>query len=64
MLASLRVLVDDALRAAGDADRVDAGIARTMAATGSARHRAAYERTGSVEGVVADLVDRTAASWA
>jgi glutamate---cysteine ligase / carboxylate-amine ligase len=31
--------------------------------TGATRQRAAYERTGSLEGVVDDLVARTADSW-
>ena len=63
VVASLRALVGDRLSAAGDTDRVDAGIERVLAGTGAARQRAAYERTGSVEGVVADLVARTADSW-
>ena len=45
-----------AARAAGDTDRVAAGVERVLAATGATRQRAAFERTGSVEGVVADLL--------
>jgi carboxylate-amine ligase len=60
---ALRDLVADRLEAADDTDRVDAGLRRVLAATGAARQRAAYERTGTVEGVVADLVARTAACW-
>jgi carboxylate-amine ligase len=53
-----------AFTSAGDLDLVIAGCDRLLGATGAARQRAAYERTGSVEGVVADLVERTEASWA
>ena len=56
--------VSERLDAAGDTDRVAAGVERVLAATGAARQRAAFERTGSVEGVVADVLARTAASWA
>ena len=41
-----------------------AGVERVLGATGATRQRAAYERTGSVEGVVDDLLARTADSWA
>lgn len=61
--AVLTTLVDhvrDRLDAAGDTDRVEAGVERVLAATGAARQRAAYERTGGLEGVVDDLVTRTA----
>ena len=40
------------------------GLDRIRGGTGAVRQRAAYERTGSVEGVVADLVTRTAEAWA
>jgi glutamate---cysteine ligase / carboxylate-amine ligase len=53
-----------ALESAGDLDLVTAGLDRLLGATGAARQRAAYERTGSVEGVVADLVERSEAVWA
>lgn len=55
--------VGDRLGPAGDTDRVAAGVDRVMAATGSSRQRSAHERTGSLEGVVADLVERTTATW-
>lgn len=63
---AVRVLVDrvrDALAAAGDTDRVDDGLAR-LAATGNGarQQRQAFERTGTMRGVVLDLVDRTAAA--
>ncbi|WP_345463999.1 glutamate--cysteine ligase [Nocardioides marinquilinus] len=48
----------------GDADLVGTGLARVLAGTGASRQRAAFERTGTVEGVVADLVTRTRGSWA
>ncbi|HRI98494.1 MAG TPA: carboxylate--amine ligase, partial [Nocardioides sp.] len=57
-------LVADRLEIAGDADRARAGMERVLAATGATRQRAAHERTGSLEGVVDDLVARTAGSWA
>jgi carboxylate-amine ligase len=56
--------VGDRLAAAGDSDRVSAGVERVLGATGATRQRAAYERTGSVEGVVADVLARTVESWA
>jgi carboxylate-amine ligase len=57
---SLIELVGERLDAAGVTELVEAGVPRVRAATGASRQRAAYERTGSVEGVVADLVRRTA----
>jgi carboxylate-amine ligase len=56
--------VAERLDAAGDANRVVVGVERVLAETGATRQRAAYERTGSVEGVVADVLARTAESWA
>jgi carboxylate-amine ligase len=64
VLATLVDLVADRLEAAGDRGRVEAGIERVLGATGATRQRAAYERTGSLEGVVDDVLARTAASWA
>jgi carboxylate-amine ligase len=52
------------LGVAGDTERVAAGVERVLAATGATRQRAAFERSGSVEGVVADVLARTAQSWA
>jgi carboxylate-amine ligase len=57
-------LVSARLDAGGDSDRVAQGVERVLRATGATRQRAAYERTGSVDGVVDDLLARTAASWA
>jgi carboxylate-amine ligase len=52
-----------ALEEAGDLELVTSGFERLLGATGAARQRAAYERTGTLEGVVADLVDRTELVW-
>jgi glutamate---cysteine ligase / carboxylate-amine ligase len=51
------------LEAAGDLDRVTDGVERVLRAGGATRQRAAYERSGSVEGVVDDLVVRTEQTW-
>lgn len=52
--------VRPALVAAGDEGRVASGLDRLSARGGGAtRQRQAYERTGEVSGVVADLVQRT-----
>ncbi len=59
LVDQLRPALDDA----GDLDVVTAGFERLLGATGASRQRAAYERTGSLEGVAADLVDRTEAAW-
>ncbi len=57
---ALREAVSDALAEAGDVDLVDDGLGRLASAGGGARRqRAAYERTGEIRAVVADLVTRT-----
>lgn len=54
--------VAPALDEAGDRERVDAAVLRLASAgTGARRQRQAFERSGQVQGVVADLVERTAA---
>ncbi|SDC98618.1 carboxylate-amine ligase [Nocardioides lianchengensis] len=63
VLAALVERVRPALEEAGDADLVRDGVRRVLAAGGSSRQRAAHERTGSVDGVVDDLLARTRASW-
>ena len=63
VLAALVDHVRDRLEAAGDLPLVEEGIERVLAAGGATRQRAAYERTGSIEGVVDDLVRRTRESW-
>lgn len=55
--------VRDALEESGDLGRVAEGVDRVLRAGGATRQRAAYERTGSVEGVVDDLLARTEATW-
>lgn len=54
--------VRDQLEDNGDTDLVTSGVARVLAESGSARQRAAYERSGSILGVVDDLVERTNAA--
>ncbi len=56
--------VRPALETYGDLDLVEDGLRRVLAGTGASRQRAAFERTGSVEGVVDDLVARTRGSSA
>ena len=60
----VQALVDavrPALDEAGDTDRVEAGVERVLRAGGAVRQRAAYERGGSVDAVVDDLIARTEA---
>jgi carboxylate-amine ligase len=61
---ALRALADEvrpALESADDAVLVDDGLARlAITGTGARRQRQAFERTGDLQGVVADLVSRTA----
>jgi carboxylate-amine ligase len=64
VVSALVDLVAGRLEAAGDAERVASGVERVLGATGATRQRAAYERTGSLEGVVDDVLARTADSWA
>jgi carboxylate-amine ligase len=63
VLDSLVSHVRPALEAAGDLDLVTDGVRRVLAGTGATRQRAAFERTGSLDGVVDDLIARTAASF-
>jgi glutamate---cysteine ligase / carboxylate-amine ligase len=61
---ALRTHVEPALRDAGDWDWTADAFDRLMAqGTGSARQRSAYEASGSVDGVVRDLIARTEDSW-
>ena len=64
VLTRLVELVSARLDVNGDSGRVARGVERVLGATGAARQRAALERTGSLEGVVDDLLARTADSWA
>jgi carboxylate-amine ligase len=63
VLTALLDHVRPALEEAGDLKRATAGLQRALSENGATRQRAAYERSGSVEGVVADLIRRTEASW-
>lgn len=59
-VAALVTAVAPALDAAGDSARVEDGLARlATVGNGARRQRQAFERTGSLRGVVADLVTRT-----
>jgi carboxylate-amine ligase len=64
VLSALVDQVAERLEVAGDGDRVADGVERVLGATGATRQRAAYERTGSLEGVVDDVLARTRDSWA
>ena len=64
VVSRLVELVSARLEVAGDLDRATRGVDRVLGGTGSTRQRAAYERTGSLQGVVDDVLARTAASWA
>lgn len=57
------VLLGDVLDEHGDTDLVATGVDRVLQGQGSSRQRTAYERTGTVEGVVDDLVRRTRLTW-
>jgi carboxylate-amine ligase len=62
-LAALVDRVGEALAQAGDTDRVTDGLARLASAGNGARQqRQAFERSGDLHAVVADLVERTARS--
>jgi glutamate---cysteine ligase / carboxylate-amine ligase len=63
VLEALVSAVRPALEEAGDLDLVLTGTDRVLRAGGAARQRAAYERSGSIDGVVDDLVERTTRSW-
>ncbi|MXG88561.1 glutamate--cysteine ligase [Nocardioides flavescens] len=63
VLARLVDHVRERLDAAGDLELVETGVARVLAGTGAVHQRSARERGGSLEGVVDDLLARTAASW-
>jgi carboxylate-amine ligase len=63
VLGALVDHVREALEEAGDVDRVTEGVDRVLRAGGATQQRAAYERGGSVEAVVDDLLLRTEATW-
>jgi glutamate---cysteine ligase / carboxylate-amine ligase len=62
-LRALAEVVGPALAEAGDTSLVDDGLTRlATSGTGARRQRQAFERTGDLRGVVADIVARTADS--
>ena len=63
VLESLVDTVRPALEEAGDLDFVTEQVEGVLQAGGAVRQRAAYERSGDIEGVVDDLVARTEATW-
>ena len=64
VVQSLVDTVRPALEEAGDLDFVTEEVESVLRAGGAVRQRAAYERSGDVEGVVDDLVARTAGDLA
>lgn len=64
VLTRLVELISGRLDGNGDTERVVAGVDRVLGGTGATRQRAAYERTGSLQDVVDDVLARTADSWA
>ena len=63
VVQSLVDTVRPALEEAGDQDFVAEGVETVLRAGGAVRQRAAYERSGNVDGVVDDLVTRTEQTW-
>ena len=59
VLERLVMVCRDQLEEAGELDLVDEGIRRVLAESGASRQRAAFERTGSVDAVVDDVIQRT-----
>ena len=57
-------MLGDVLTEHGDDVLVADGIERLLQGQGASRQRTAFERTGTVEGVVDDLVRRTELTWA
>ena len=64
VVADLVEHVRPRLEASGDLDWVRDGVERVLRGSGATLQRAAFERTGSLEAVVDDLVERTESSWA
>lgn len=63
VLEALIALVEPVLREAGDLDRAAGLLEYAIGANGAARQRAAFERAGSIEAVVDDVILRTETSW-
>jgi glutamate---cysteine ligase / carboxylate-amine ligase len=60
MVSHVRAELDET----GDTALVDEGLRRALLGGGAVQQRAAYARTGAIEGVVDDLVERSEAVWA
>lgn len=63
VLDRLLEVVGPRLEATGDTELVEQGLRRALGESGASRQRAAFERSGGLEGVVDDLVERTNAPW-
>ena len=63
VLEALLGVVEPALREAGDVDRAAGLLQYAIGDNGAARQRSAYERAGTVEAVVDDVIERTEQSW-
>ena len=63
VLAALVSHVREELEETGDTALVDEGLRRALLGGGAVQQRAAYDRTGAIEGVVDDLVERSEAVW-
>jgi len=63
VLEALLGVVEPALREAGDLDRAAGLLEYAIGDNGATRQRAAFERGGTVEAVVDDLIARTELSW-
>ncbi|MCW2796551.1 glutamate--cysteine ligase [Nocardioides sp.] len=63
VLESLLANVRAELEEAGDLELVGDGADRLLRATGATRQHAAFERHGTIEGVVDDLVERSERVW-
>ena len=63
VLEALVTHVEPVLREAGDLDRAEGLLEHAIGANGAARQRSAFERAGSIEAVVDDIILRTETSW-
>ena len=63
VLAALASHIREELEETGDTALVDDGLRRALLGGGAVQQRAAYARTGTIEGVVDDLVERSEAVW-
>jgi carboxylate-amine ligase len=63
VLTALVSHVREELEETGDTALVDEGLRRALLGGGAVQQRAAYARSGAIEGVVDDLVERSEAVW-